>query len=73
MGKYLIWRTRLQRQEYNLNQHARQLDLHEAYLRRREHRCDCCEAEVHAARLSRWVGVVGVGQNSNYMLRTLSK
>jgi hypothetical protein len=48
----LIWRTHLQRQEYNLNQCTRQLDLREAHLRRCEHICDHHEAEVNAARLS---------------------
>jgi hypothetical protein len=51
-GEDLIWRTRLQRQEYNLNQRAGQLDLREAHLRRHKHRCDRCEAEVHIAILS---------------------
>jgi hypothetical protein len=51
MGEDLIWRTRMPREEYNLNQHARQLDVREAYLRRRVHRCDCREAEIRAARM----------------------
>jgi hypothetical protein len=51
-GEYLIWHTCLQRQEYNLNQHARQLDLREAHLCRRERRCDHHEAKIHVARLS---------------------
>jgi hypothetical protein len=51
-GEDLIWRTHLQRQEYNLNQRARQLDLCEAHLHRHECKCDCHEAEVRAARLS---------------------
>jgi hypothetical protein len=61
----LIWRTHLQRQEYNLNQRARQLDLHEAHLHRCECRCDHREAEVRAARLNgngwgkrQWVRIV---------------
>jgi hypothetical protein len=33
MGEGLIWRTSLQRQEYNLNQRRRQLDVREADLR----------------------------------------
>jgi hypothetical protein len=51
-GEDLIWHTCLQKQEYNLNQHALQLDLHEAHPCRREWRCDCHEAEVGATRLS---------------------
>jgi hypothetical protein len=38
-------------EEYNLNRCARQLDVREAHLRRRERRCDHCDAEVHATRL----------------------
>jgi hypothetical protein len=53
MSKDSIWRTHLKRQEYNINQHAQELEIREAHLRRREHRCDHCEAEVHAVRLSR--------------------
>jgi hypothetical protein len=41
----------MQRQEYNLNQCGRQLDVHEAHLRVRECRCDRREAEIHAARM----------------------
>jgi hypothetical protein len=37
MGEDVIWCTRLQRQEYNLNQHTRALDIREAHLLRREH------------------------------------
>jgi hypothetical protein len=59
-GEDLIWRTHLQRQEYNLNQRARQLDIHEAHLHRCEHICDHREVEVHAAGL---VGVARVGQS----------
>jgi hypothetical protein len=51
-GEDLIWCTRLQRQENNLNQRAQQFDLHEAHLRRRESRCDRHEIEVLTARLS---------------------
>jgi hypothetical protein len=51
-GKDLIWRTRLKRQEYNLNRHARALDIPEAHLRRHESRCDRREAKVRAARVS---------------------
>jgi hypothetical protein len=51
-GEDLIWRTRLERQEYNLNQRARALDICEAYLCRSECRCDHHEAEVHTARVS---------------------
>jgi hypothetical protein len=50
-GKDLIWRTNMQRQEYNLNQRTRQLDIHEAHLRVRECRCDRREAEIHAVRM----------------------
>jgi hypothetical protein len=52
MGEDLIWRTRMQRKEFNLIQHACQLDVREAHLRRLERRCDRREAEVCAARLS---------------------
>jgi hypothetical protein len=38
-------------EERNLNQRASKLDIHEAHLRRRERRCDRCEADLHAARL----------------------
>jgi hypothetical protein len=41
----------MQRQEYNLNQHRRQIDVREAHLRVREHRCDRREAEICAARM----------------------
>jgi hypothetical protein len=51
MGKDLIWRTSMQRQEYNLNQRRRQFDVREAHLRVRECRCDRREAEIHAARM----------------------
>jgi hypothetical protein len=51
-GKDLIWCTRLERQEYNLNQRARELDIGEAHVRRHERWCDRHEAEVHVARLS---------------------
>jgi hypothetical protein len=51
-GEDLTWRTCLKRQEYNLNQHARQLDLREVHLRRHERRCDRREAQVRAARLT---------------------
>jgi hypothetical protein len=50
-GKDLIWHTNMQRQEYNLNQRTRQLDLREAHLCVREHRCDHREAEICAARM----------------------
>jgi hypothetical protein len=42
-GKDLIWRTSMQRQEYNLNQ------------RRCECRCDRREAEICAARMRVWI------------------
>jgi hypothetical protein len=51
MGEYLIWRTSMQRQEYNLNQRRRQLDIREAHLRVRERRCDHRETEIRAARI----------------------
>jgi hypothetical protein len=35
-GEDVIWRTHLQRQEYNLNQHTRALDICEAHIHRRE-------------------------------------
>jgi hypothetical protein len=47
----LIWCTSMQRQEYNLNQCRRQLDVREAHLRVRERRCDHREAKIHAARI----------------------
>jgi hypothetical protein len=50
-GKDLIWHTRMQREKYNLNQRAQQLDIHEAHLRRRERRCDHRDAEIHVARI----------------------
>jgi hypothetical protein len=50
-GEDLIWHTRMQREEYNLNQHARQLDVREAHLHRHERRCDHREAEVRATRM----------------------
>jgi hypothetical protein len=50
-GENLIWHTNMQRQEYNLNQHTRQLDVREAHLRVRERRCDHSEAEIHATRM----------------------
>jgi hypothetical protein len=50
-GQDLIWRTSMQRQEYNLNQCRRQLDVCEAHLRVRERRCDCREAEIRAAKM----------------------
>jgi hypothetical protein len=51
-GEDLIWRTSIQRKEYNLNQRRRQLDICEAHLCLREHRCDHREAEICAARMS---------------------
>jgi hypothetical protein len=50
-GEDLIWRTSMQRQEYNLNQRRRQLDVREAHLCVREHRCDHREAKILAARM----------------------
>jgi hypothetical protein len=51
MGEDLIWRTNMQRQEYNLNQHTRQLNDREAHLHVHERRCDRREAEIRAARM----------------------
>jgi hypothetical protein len=51
MGEDLIWRTSMQRQEYNLNQRRRQLDICDAHLRVCERRCDRREAEIHASRM----------------------
>jgi hypothetical protein len=51
MGEDLIWRTNMQRQEYNLNQCTRQLNVREAHLYVRECRCDRREAEIHATRM----------------------
>jgi hypothetical protein len=47
----LIWRNCLEIEERNLNQRTRQFDIREAYLRRREHRCDRREADLYATRL----------------------
>jgi hypothetical protein len=52
-GEDLIWRTRMQREEYNLNQRTQQHDVREAHLYIREHRCDCREAEIHATSMYR--------------------
>jgi hypothetical protein len=51
-GEDLIWRTCLERLQHNVNMHARELDIREAHLCRRERRCDHREAEVCATRLS---------------------
>jgi hypothetical protein len=61
-GEDLIWRTRLEMEEYTLNQRTRQLDIHEAHLHRHECICDRREVEVHAARM-RGLGV-GMGRGS---------
>jgi hypothetical protein len=50
-GEDLIWHTCMQREEYNLNQHTRQLDVREAHLRICECRCDHREAKIRAARM----------------------
>jgi hypothetical protein len=47
MGEDLIWCTRMQSEEYNINQRARQLDIREVHVRR----CDRREAEIRAARM----------------------
>jgi hypothetical protein len=41
----------MQREDYNLNQRIRQLDVREAHLHVCERRCDSREAEIHAARM----------------------
>jgi hypothetical protein len=51
MGEDLIWHTRMQREEYNLNQRTRHLDVREAHLRILERRCDHREAEICAVRM----------------------
>jgi hypothetical protein len=51
MGEDLIWRTHMQREEYNLNQCTLQLDVCEAHLHIRERRCDRHEAEIRATRM----------------------
>jgi hypothetical protein len=51
MGEDLIWLSRMQSEEYNLNQHTRQLDVREAHLCRCERRCDHRETEIRAARM----------------------
>ena len=47
----VIWRTRLEIQEWNLNQRAREQDVREANLRRRERRVQRRETELRAARI----------------------
>jgi hypothetical protein len=51
MGKDLIWRNCMQREEYNINQRAWQLDVREAHLHRCECRCDHRKAEIRVARM----------------------
>jgi hypothetical protein len=51
MSEDLIWRTHIQREEYNLNQCTQQLDIREAHLRICECRCDHREAEIRAIRM----------------------
>jgi hypothetical protein len=41
----------MQREEYNLNQRTRHLDVCEAHLCIRERRCDRRDAEIHVARM----------------------
>jgi hypothetical protein len=41
----------MQKQEYNLNQRRRQLDVCEAHLRVHERRCDRREDEIRATRM----------------------
>jgi hypothetical protein len=55
----------MQREEHNLNQHARQLDVREAHLRRCEHRCDRREAKIHAARMRGMVTGMESGSSSS--------
>jgi hypothetical protein len=50
-GEDLIWRTHMQREEHNLNQRTRQVDIREAHLRRYERRCDRHEVEIRAPRM----------------------
>jgi hypothetical protein len=50
MGEDVIWHTHFERQEYNLNQRARALDICEAHLHRCERQCDRREVELHATR-----------------------
>jgi hypothetical protein len=38
-------------EERNLNHRARQLDIHEAHLRRWEHRCDRHDTDLRATRV----------------------
>jgi hypothetical protein len=52
----VIWRTHLERQEYNLNQRARALDIRETHLCRHEQRFDRREAEHRAARTNEGSG-----------------
>jgi hypothetical protein len=63
-GEDLIWRTRMKREEYNINQRTRLLDIHKAHLHIRECRCNHYEAEIHAVRMrgygyenSEWIRV----------------
>jgi hypothetical protein len=51
MAEDLIWCTSIQRQEYNQNQRRRQLEVREAHLRVRDHRCGHREAEIRAVRM----------------------
>jgi hypothetical protein len=50
-GKDLIWCTNMQRQEYNLNQRTKQLDVRKALLCVCERRCYHREAEICVARM----------------------
>jgi hypothetical protein len=50
-GEDLIWRTRMQREEYNLNQCTRQLEVREAHLHIRERICDHHEVDIRATKM----------------------
>jgi hypothetical protein len=47
----LIWQNHLQNEEWNLNERARQVDVREAHIRRRERIYDKRETDLRAARL----------------------
>jgi hypothetical protein len=41
----------MQREEYNLNQYTRQLEVHEAHLHIRERICDHHEVDIRATKM----------------------